>query len=151
MRRASPANRAVTHVVLIGPFSSSGALFRKWLVAKCKGPWEGEKWEGSDVLPVFSFPPTFEVWVRGIPTTATVTRTSKKAIGLVNKTRTVHVHHDFLYISLSSLHDYDVKMSNFTYYGGRKHAKTKFSFSFWTWIRLLGRFNSMWVPLHLTK
>ena len=68
-------------------------LRRKRFWVKCKGPWEGEKWEGSNVLPVFSFPPTFEVWVRGIPTTATVTRTSQKAIGLVNKTTTVHVHH----------------------------------------------------------
>ena len=79
---------------------------------------------------LLSFPHTFEVWLRGIPTTAAVTRTSKKAIGLVNKTATVHVHHDFLYISLSSLHDYDVKMPNFTYYGGRKQATNNFSFSF---------------------
>ena len=28
------------------------------------------------------------------------------------------------------LHDYDVKMSNFTFYGGHKRATTKFSFSF---------------------
>ena len=68
-------------------------LRRKRFWVKCKGPWKGEKWEGSNVLPVFSFPATFEVWVRGIPTTATVTRTSKKTIGLVNKTTTVHVHH----------------------------------------------------------
>ena len=31
----------------------------------------------------------------------------KKAIGLSRKTTTLHVHHTFLYISLSSLHDYD--------------------------------------------
>ena len=35
----------------------------------------------------------------------------------------------FLYISLKLLHDYDVKMPNFTFYGGRKQATTKFSFS----------------------
>ena len=34
----------------------------------------------------------------------------KKAIGLISKTTTLHVHHAFLYISLPSLHDYDVKM-----------------------------------------
>ena len=28
------------------------------------------------------------------------------------------VHHSFLFISLPSLHDYDVKMLNFTFYGG---------------------------------
>ena len=33
----------------------------------------------------------------------------KKTIGLINKTTTLHVHHAFLYISLSFLHKYDVK------------------------------------------
>ena len=37
-----------------------------------------------------------------------------KAIGLISKTTILHVHHAFLYISLPSLHDYDVKMPNFT-------------------------------------
>ena len=37
-----------------------------------------------------------------------------KAIGLIGKTTILHVHHTFLYISLPSLHDYDVKMPNFT-------------------------------------
>ena len=41
----------------------------------------------------------------------------KKAIGSMNKT-ILHVHHAFLYISLPSLHDYDVKMSIFTFYSG---------------------------------
>ena len=54
----------------------------------------------------------------------------KKAIGLLSKTTTLHVHHAFLYISLPLLHDYDVKMPSFTFYGGRKQATTKFSFSF---------------------
>ena len=31
----------------------------------------------------------------------------KEAIGLLRKTTTLHVHHTFWYISLSSLHDYD--------------------------------------------
>jgi len=34
----------------------------------------------------------------------------KKAIGLISKTTTLHVHHTFLYISLPALHDYDGKM-----------------------------------------
>ena len=38
----------------------------------------------------------------------------------------------FLYISLPSLHDYGVKMPDFTFYGGRKQAKTNSSFSFKT-------------------
>ena len=33
----------------------------------------------------------------------------KKTIGLLSKTTTLHVHHAFLYISLPSLHNYDVK------------------------------------------
>ena len=33
----------------------------------------------------------------------------KKTIGLISKTTTLHVHHDFLYISLSFLHKYDEK------------------------------------------
>ena len=33
----------------------------------------------------------------------------KKTIGLMSKTTTLHVHHAFLYISLSFLHKYDVK------------------------------------------
>ena len=38
------------------------------------------------------------------------------------------MHHTFLYISLPLLHDYDVKMPKFTFYGGHKQAPTKFSF-----------------------
>jgi len=33
----------------------------------------------------------------------------KKAICLMSKTTTLHVHHAFLYISLQSQHNYDVK------------------------------------------
>ena len=43
---------------------------------------------------------------------------STKAIGLITKTTILHVHHAFLYISLPSLHDYDVKVPNFTLYRG---------------------------------
>ena len=35
---------------------------------------------------------------------------------LISKTTTLHVHHDFLYISLPFLHYYDVKMPNFVFY-----------------------------------
>ena len=56
------------------------------------------------------------------------TGTSKKL--KISKTTTLHVHHACLYISLPSLHDYDAKMPHFTFYGGRKQATTKFSFSF---------------------
>ena len=36
-------------------------------------------------------------------------RERQKTIGLMSKTTSLHVHHDFLYISLSFLHKYDVK------------------------------------------
>ena len=39
----------------------------------------------------------------------------KKAKDSFNKTTTLHVQHTFLYISLPSLHGYDVKMPNFTF------------------------------------
>ena len=56
-----------------------------------------------------------------------------KTIGLISKTTILHVHHAFLYISLPSLHGYDVKMPNFTMYRGSTEATTKFPLSFWTW------------------
>ena len=54
----------------------------------------------------------------------------QKIIGLIGKTTTSHVQHTFLYISFPFLHDYDVKMPHFAFYGGRKQATTKFFFSF---------------------
>ena len=39
----------------------------------------------------------------------------KKAIGLMSKTTSLHVHHAFLYIPLPSLHNYDVKWPNFMF------------------------------------
>ena len=43
---------------------------------------------------------------------------------LLGATTTLHVRHAFLNISLPSLHDYDVKMPNFTFCGGREHKAT---------------------------
>ena len=45
-----------------------------------------------------------------------------------------NVHNAFLYTSLPLMHDYDVKMPNFAFYGGRKQPTKKFYFSFWAWI-----------------
>ena len=56
----------------------------------------------------------------------------KKAIGFF-----VRASHLFEHL-LPSLHDFDVKRPNSTFYKGRKQETTKFSFSFLTWIRLLG-------------
>ena len=55
----------------------------------------------------------------------------RKAIGLISKTTILHMHHAFLYISLPALHDYDVKLPNFTlYFGGSKQTTTKCSLFF---------------------
>ena len=56
----------------------------------------------------------------------------KRAMGLLSKTTTLHMHHTFLYVSLPSLHDYHVKLPNFTLCEGHKQATTIFSFSFST-------------------
>ena len=71
-------------------------------------------------------------------------------LGLISKTTTLHVHHAFLCISLPALHDHDVKMPNFAFYGVRKQATTKCCFSFCTWI-WSQEFNSGRVRLHLTQ
>ena len=40
------------------------------------------------------------------------------------------MHHTFLHIALLFMYDYDMKLSNCTFYGGGKQAKAKFSLSF---------------------
>ena len=57
-------------------------------------------------------------------------KNGKKAIGLISKTTTLNMHHTFLYISLPSLHNYNMNMPNFTIYGECKQATTNFPFSF---------------------
>ena len=53
----------------------------------------------------------------------------KKAIALDWQKTTLHVHHAFLYISLPSLYDCDVKMRpKFTCCGEREHKATTFFF-----------------------
>ena len=58
-----------------------------------------------------------DVWVRGsnVTTTATgtPTRTAITQKVKIRQTTTLHVHHAFLYTSLPSLHDYNVKVPNF--------------------------------------
>ena len=57
-----------------------------------------------------------------------VNENGKEGIGLISKTTTLHVHHAFWYISLPTLHEYDVKMPIFTFCGGRKHNAMTFLF-----------------------
>ena len=53
-------------------------------------------------------------------------RQLQKAIGLVSKTTILHEHHAFLYISLPSLHDYDVKWPNFKVFWEQERQGDKF-------------------------
>ena len=54
----------------------------------------------------------------------------QKPIDLISKTTTLHAHHAFLYISLPSLHDYDAKMPNLMFTGGREQTTTVTFFFF---------------------
>ena len=50
----------------------------------------------------------------------------RKKTALVSKTTTLHVCHTLLYISLPFLHNYNLKMPNFAFYGEHKQAMIKF-------------------------
>ena len=50
----------------------------------------------------------------------------KKAVGLMSKTTTLHVHHAFFYISLLSLLNYDAKWPNFKFTWERERQDDKF-------------------------
>ena len=63
---------------------------------------------------------------------------------LIKQKTTLHVQHAFLYNSWPSLHEFDMKMPNFMFYGGRKQATTNFSFSFWTWMQSPRNFAYIW-------
>ena len=57
-------------------------------------------------------------------------KNGNKPIGLDWQNNNFARHHAFLYISLPSLHDYDVKMPNFTFRRFIEDGKTKQQFSF---------------------
>lgn len=61
--------------------------------------------------------------------TVTATKTAKKQYVKIGKSTTLHVHHTFLYISLS-LHDYNVKVPNVMFCRGQEHKTT----TFLTWL-----------------
>ena len=53
-------------------------------------------------------------------------RERQKTISLMSKTTALHVHYAFLYISLPSLHNYDVKCPNFKFTWERERQGDKF-------------------------
>ena len=59
-------------------------------------------------------------------TTATTTGTLKKAIGLMNKTTTLHVHHAFFVHFFAVLNYYDVKWPKFKFTWERERQGDKF-------------------------
>ena len=64
-------------------------------------------------------------------------RQRQKTIGFMSKTIALHVHHAFGIILWRPLHDYDIKLSDVTFYTGREHNTRNFPFSLWTWIKSL--------------
>ena len=60
----------------------------------------------------------------------------------MSETTTLHVHHAFLCISFLLLHDYNVKMPNFTFWRGRENTRQRLSYSFLELRRSLLEFKS---------
>ena len=80
--------------------------------------------------------------------TATATRTAKEQLVFVSRITTLQVHHAFLYVSLLSLHVYEVKMPHFTLGGEREHKAT--TFFFFPDLRYIpSEFNSRKISQHL--
>ena len=76
----------------------------------------------------------------------------KKATGLdMTSKTTLHVHHAFLYNSLPSLHDYNVKRPKFTFCRGREQKTTTFLFLFLNFDAVLFEFNSKKLCQHLNN
>ena len=81
---------------------------------------------------------------------ATATRTAKTQWVWIGKATTLHVYVAFLYISLLSLHDYNVRVPNFTFCRGCERRQG-LSFSFpELWYSLL-EFNSRKICQNLTN
>ena len=74
----------------------------------------------------------FPVFHRELKHTTTVTATrkakKKKTLGLDWQNNYFARDHAFVYISLSSLHDYNVKVPNFTFCRRQEHKATIFFF-----------------------
>ena len=89
----------------------------------------GRKFITDLITLIASTRPKFDRYQRVYATTTTAaSRTAKKQQVQTSKTTTLHVHHAFLYISLPSLHDYNVKLPNFTFCRGREQKTTTFFF-----------------------
>ena len=81
-------------------------------------------------------------------TMAKATRTGKKQCFEIGKTTTLHVRHAFLYISLPSLHNYNVKVPKFMFCRGR-NTRQQLSFPFPKLWHSLLEFNSRKICQHL--
>ena len=101
-----------------------------WLLPKCKNP---SRQRPSNILlcslGFTDFLTAFTAQPLGTlrPDDGDDNGNATKSVGLMSKTTILYVHHAFLYISLPSLHDDDIKMPNFTIYRGSIQATTKLS------------------------
>ena len=82
-----------------------------------------------------SLAPSLRLWKRPVQSLGSFTNdygdsneNVQKAIGLITKKTTPHVHYTSWYISLPSLHGYDLKFPDGTFYEPRKQTTTNFSF-----------------------
>ena len=87
----------------------------------CVGVGGGGGWWGRRLSSLFSFLLPFPFRRLSTPCYA--------VYQMVAVALTLNVHHAFLYISLPSLRDYNVKMPKFTFNGGREHKTTIFVFT----------------------
>ena len=76
-------------------------------------PWKGKNLVNKIALSLGSFSNNDSDGNKNVKTT----------IVLLSKKTSLHMHHAFLYISLPLRYDYDMKMPNFTFYGGRKQVR----------------------------
>ena len=82
-----------------------------------KLPYATLRWERNHYEQPFAFPSSMRVHV--MTTNIQLqdgNENFNKTIGLISKTKTLHLQRFYFCISLPFLHEYDVKMPNFTFY-----------------------------------
>ena len=134
----------------------------KWLTKLCPSGWDRYHVSCSFVLGPRHFRKK-NIWIDSWQIVRTLRQYNgdgngsvKKAVNLISKRTTLHVHHAFLYISFPSLHNYNVKWPNFELTWERERQGDKFyHLSGWTRTRspllsskLTFPLSSNWVTWH---
>ena len=91
------------------------------------------------------------MWIRSICRLAKERKSQKSNRFRLAKQQHLHVHHAFLRISFLLLHDYNVKMPNFTFWRGRENTRQRLSYSFLELRCSLLEFKSRKNCQHLTN